>query len=316
MHSLLIPNRQIIYLNLTSYYQIHFRISTISVIVIWTLKHKRRIVMQLINEIRIPKRKPYSHKGDYGRILLIGGNQNMGGSIMIAARACVYSGGGLTTVATHHSNHTALHSRCPEAMVSDINDIKRLTKLIENADCILIGPGLGLDFQGNNVLTLLFQHIKEDQSLIIDGDAITILSKLKHPFPKCNVILTPHQMEWQRISGIEINEQTPELNRAKADEFGAHVILKQHETELYLKSGDYKITVGDPAMASGGMGDALAGIIASFIGQFDTEEAIKQAVYIHSLIGDKLAQDMYVVPPSAIIDQLPYMMKKLEADEA
>ena len=110
--------------------------------------------MQIIESISIPKRKVLTHKGDYGRILLIGGNQNMGGSIMMAARACVYSGGGLTTVATHNTNHTALHSRCPEAMVSDINDIKRLTKLIDNADSILIGPGLGLDFQGNNVLTL------------------------------------------------------------------------------------------------------------------------------------------------------------------
>ncbi|MGV2876098.1 NAD(P)H-hydrate dehydratase [Macrococcus capreoli] len=268
--------------------------------------------MEIIENIQIPKRKLVSHKGDYGRILLIGGNQNMGGSIMMAARACVYSGGGLTTVATHKSNHTALHSRCPEAMVSDINDIKRLTKLIENADSILIGPGLGLDFQGNNVLTILFQHIKEHQTLIIDGDGITILSKLKHPLPKCNVIFTPHQMEWERLSGIPVAEQTPERNRAKADELGVHVIVKKHETELYLKSGDYKITVGNAAMASGGMGDALAGVIASFLGQFHSEDAIKHAVYIHSLIGDKLAQEMYVVPASRIIDELPYMMKQLE----
>lgn len=268
--------------------------------------------MQTITEITIPRRSAETHKGDYGRILIIGGNQHMGGSVMLASRACVYSGGGLTTVATHHANHTALHSRCPEAMVTDLSDIKRLSKLIKEADCILVGPGLGLDFQGNNTLTLLFQHLQSSQTLIIDGDAITILSKLKHPLPDCEIIFTPHQMEWQRLSGIDIQEQTPERNRAAADELGAHVILKKHHSELYLKSGDYRIEKGNPAMATGGMGDTLAGIIASFAAQFDIEEAIKKAVFIHSKIGDQLAEEMYVTPASKIIGHIPYMMKSLE----
>lgn len=268
--------------------------------------------MQTITEITIPRRSAETHKGDYGRILIIGGNQNMGGSVMLAARACVYSGGGLTTVATHQANHTALHSRCPEAMVSDLADIKRLSKSIKEADCILVGPGLGLDFQGNNTLTLLFQHLQSSQTLIIDGDAITILSKLKHPLPDCEIIFTPHQMEWQRLSGIDIEDQTPERNRAAADALGAHVILKKHHSELYLKSGNYRIEKGNPAMATGGMGDTLAGIIASFAAQFEIEEAIKKAVFIHSKIGDLLAEEMYVTPASKIIERIPYMMKSLE----
>ncbi|TDM13589.1 NAD(P)H-hydrate dehydratase [Macrococcus bovicus] len=269
--------------------------------------------MQTIDSITIPKREDQSHKGDYGRILLIGGNQNMGGSIMLSSRACVYSGGGLTTVCTHHSNHTALHSRCPEAMVSDLNDIKRLTKLVTEADCILVGPGLGLDIKGNNTLTFILQHVQPHQTIIIDGDAITIFSKLRLTLPDCEVIFTPHQMEWERLSGIKIDDQTPERNRQAADELGAHVILKKHHTELYLKTGDYKIDKGNPAMATGGMGDTLAGMIAGFIGQFETEEAIKYAVYIHSKIGDQLSQTMYVTPPSMIINEIPFMMKKLEA---
>lgn len=270
--------------------------------------------METIAQISIPKREDNSHKGDYGRILLIGGNQNMGGSIMLAARACVYSGGGLTTVATHHANHTALHSRCPEAMVSDLTDIKRLSKLVSEADCILVGPGLGLDFQGNNTLTFLFQHIQSHQTVIIDGDAITILSKLKHPLPDCSIIFTPHQMEWQRLSGIDIEQQTEENNRKAVDALGpnVNVILKKHHTELYLTSGNFRIEKGNPAMASGGMGDTLAGIVASFVGQFELEEAIKNAVYIHSKIGDQLAREMYVTPASKIIEEIPYMMKKLE----
>ncbi|NJH97010.1 ADP-dependent NAD(P)H-hydrate dehydratase, partial [Staphylococcus agnetis] len=111
--------------------------------------------MQTLSSVKIPKRKQETHKGDYGRILLIGGNANLGGAIILAARACVYSGAGLITVATHPTNHAALHSRCPEAMVVDINDTKKLTKMIECSDCILIGPGLGLDFKGNNAMTFL-----------------------------------------------------------------------------------------------------------------------------------------------------------------
>ncbi|WP_275113151.1 ADP-dependent NAD(P)H-hydrate dehydratase, partial [Staphylococcus aureus] len=95
--------------------------------------------METLNSINIPKRKEDSHKGDYGKILLIGGSANLGGAIMLAARACVFSGSGLITVATHPTNHSALHSRCPEAMVIDINDTKMLTKMIEMTDSILIG---------------------------------------------------------------------------------------------------------------------------------------------------------------------------------
>ncbi len=102
------------------------------------------ITMETLNSINIPKRKEDSHKGDYGKILLIGGSANLGGAIMLAARACVFSGSGLITVATHPTNHSALHSRCPEAMVIDINDTKMLTKMIEMTDSILIGPGLAL----------------------------------------------------------------------------------------------------------------------------------------------------------------------------
>ena len=183
-------------------------------------------MLETISSVSIPKRKDETHKGDYGKILLIGGNANLGGAIMLAARACVYSGSGLITVATHPTNHAALHSRCPEAMVIDINDTKMLTKMIENTDCILIGPGLGCDFKGNNAITFLLQNIQPHQTLIVDGDAITIFSKLKPDIPTCNVIFTPHQKEWERLSGIAIEEQTYERNREAADRIGATIVLK------------------------------------------------------------------------------------------
>ncbi|AVQ33980.1 NAD(P)H-hydrate dehydratase [Staphylococcus muscae] len=269
--------------------------------------------MEILSDVRIPKRKQDTHKGDYGRILLIGGNATLGGAIMLAARACVYSGSGLITVATHPTNHVALHSRCPEAMVIDINDTKKLTKVIEQSDCILIGPGLGLDFKGNNAMTFLLQNIQSHHTLIVDGDAISIMSKLKPEIPPCKIIYTPHQKEWERLSGIPIEEQTYERNRAAVDKIGATVVLKKHGTEIFFRDNEYKLEIGTPAMATGGMGDTLAGMITSFIGQFDdTIDAVTSAAYTHSYIGEKLSKDMYVVPPSKIIDEIPYAMKQLE----
>lgn len=252
------------------------------------------ITMETLNSINIPKRKEDSHKGDYGKILLIGGSANLGGAIMLAARACVFSGSGLITVATHPTNHSALHSRCPEAMVIDINDTKMLTKMIEMTDSILIGPGLGVDFKGNNAITFLLQNIQPHQNLIVDGDAITIFSKLKPQLP--------------------IEEQTYERNREAVDRLGATVVLKKHGTEIFFKDEDFKLTIGSPAMATGGMGDTLAGMITSFVGQFDNlKEAVMSATYTHSFIGENLAKDMYVVPPSRLINEIPYAMKQLES---
>jgi len=269
--------------------------------------------METLNSVNIPKRKDETHKGDYGKILLIGGTVNLGGAIMLAARACVFSGSGLITVATHPTNHSALHSRYPEAMVIDINDTKMLTKMIENTDCILIGPGLGCDFKGNNAITFLLQNIQPHQTLIVDGDAITIFSKLKPEIPTCHVIFTPHQKEWERLSGIPIEEQTYERNREAVDKLGATVVLKKHGTEIYFKEEDYKLTIGSPAMATGGMGDTLAGMITSFVGQFDNyKDAVTSATYTHSYIGEKLSEKMYVVPPSTLISKIPYVMKELE----
>ena len=87
-----------------------------------------------------------------------------------------------------------------------------------------------------------------------------------------------------------------------------------HGTEIYFKDKDYKLPIGTPAMATGGMGDTLAGMITSFVGQFDdTQEAVTSATYAHSFIGEQLAEKMYVVPPSRLISEIPHAMKSLES---
>ena len=93
--------------------------------------------------------------------------------------------------------------------------------------------------------------------------------------------------EWERLSGIPIEEQTYERNREAVNNLGATVVLKQHGTEIYFKDDAYKLSIGTPAMATGGMGDTLAGMITSFVGQFDSlKDAVTSATYTHSYIGE------------------------------
>ena len=103
--------------------------------------------------------------------------------------------------------------------------------MIENTDSILIGPGLGVDFKGNNAITFLLQNIQPHQNLIVDGDAITIFCKLKrYSYMSCYLYTT--SKEWERLSGIPIEEQTYERNREAVDKLGATVVLKTRYRNL------------------------------------------------------------------------------------
>lgn len=265
----------------------------------------------------IKKRACDSHKGHYGHVLLIGGNEQYGGAIMMSAESCVKAGAGLVTVATHIHNHSALHARLPEAMVIDWQHSTLLKDVFEQAEVIVIGPGLGLGSFSLSLLTDVLQNQKSHQWLIIDGSALTIFAqaKLRLPFPH-QTVLTPHQMEWQRVSQIEIAQQTIEKNQVKQAQLNTIIVLKSHQTMIYAgDQGTYLNPLGNPAMATGGTGDTLCGIIASFLAQFSKDiSSILAAVYLHSLIGDALAKENYVVLPTKISAALPFWMKKFETE--
>lgn len=114
------------------------------------------IVMKMLDFVNIFIRKDEIYKGDYGKILLIGGLVNMGGVIMFVVCVCVYSGSGFIIVVIYLNNYVVLYFCCFEVMVIDINDIKMFIKMIEVIDSIFIGLGFGVDFKGNNVIMFLF----------------------------------------------------------------------------------------------------------------------------------------------------------------
>ena len=258
----------------------------------------------------ITPRPAQSHKGTFGRVLIIGGTAEFGGAVIMNAMAAVYAGAGLVTVATDTTNFTALHSHLPEAMVVDFN--QDLTTLIQNNDVILIGSGLG---DRLDILQATFRAVFPKQVLIVDGSALTLLAENHINLPHARLVLTPHQMEWQRITGISIAQQAFEafnvLGRDRLKQMPI-VVLKQHHTQIYTSKDIYELPIGGPYQATVGMGDTLAGIIAGFAAQFflaSLSDVVLAAVYSHSAIADELAETQYIVLPTQISQQLPKFMK-------
>ncbi len=265
----------------------------------------------------ITKRSSDTHKGDYGRILLIGGGENYGGAIIMSTSGAVNSGAGLTAVATHPVNLTALHARLPEAMFIDWRDAK-LANLIKNMDVVVCGPGLGMSDLAKQIMVILRRCTSEKQTVVLDASALDLISQDKSLLSTNagHLILTPHQMEWQRLSQIRIPFQTDSANIDALNQLipdsNAMLVLKSNHTHIYDGKGQVFVNpLGNPGMATGGMGDTLAGIIGGFVAQFGPSvDTVLAAVYIHSLAGDLINKDNYVVKPTEVSKVLPKLMKK------
>ena len=265
----------------------------------------------------IIKREAKSYKDDFGRLLLIGGTYPYGGAIIMAALAAVHSGAGLVTVATDPDNLTALHSHLPEAMGFDLADQDLLREQIQKASVVLIGPGLKESHESQAVLQMIFEQVSSQQVLILDGGAISLFSSSQFDLPEAQLVFTPHQKEWEKLSGLDLASQTEERSQRAVQHFpkGTVVVEKGPHTRIWTSGQDvgYQLDVGGPYQATGGMGDTLAGMIAGFAGQFpqvSLYERVVVATYLHSAIAEDLSKEAYVVLPTTISKEIPKWMKK------
>ena len=277
-----------------------------------------KVIDQALLEKVIIERSRTSHKGDYGRLLLLGGTYPYGGAIIMAALATVKSGAGLVTVGTDRENILALHSHLPEAMAFSLQDQQLLKEQLEKAEVVLLGPGLREDAFGEELVRRFFDSLRKDQILIADGGALGILAKAHLTFPSSQLILTPHQKEWERLSGIVLDHQNTETTTRALSDFpqGTILVEKGPATRIWQVGQPeyYQLQVGGPYQATGGMGDTLAGMIAGFAGQFhqvSLYESVVVATYLHSAIAQELAQENYFVLPTEISKALPKTMKKI-----
>lgn len=260
----------------------------------------------------IKPRANFTHKGTYGHALIIAGNENTMGAALLAASACLHSGAGLTTVCLPQSGLIALNTSLPEVMALPRNE-KLDLQTFQKFNVIAIGPGLGLEQENEKLFEKL---INLQKPLVIDADGLTILSNnidLLSKLP-ANTILTPHLKEFDRLIGEHQNWwQRIETAREKAQKLNIIIVLKNQYTFVCLPTGDVCINqTGNPAMASGGMGDVLTGIITSLLAQgYTAAQAAILGVHLHGKAGDDLAKKSFTVTASQVALQIPRTLKNL-----
>ncbi len=262
----------------------------------------------------LPVRDEHTYKNKLGHILCIGGNSEMAGAIILSAMAALNAGAGLVTVASVVENRTSIHSSLPEVMFVNASDHLALAQQIEASDVVLLGPGLGGSKESQSIFEFVLSRINKNQWLVIDADGLYFYSQLRQNLSLLTkkIVLTPHLGEWERISAIKAPANNVEINQKVVSQLENVLVLKKAATEVYIEDEVWQNTAGNPSMATGGMGDTLAGIIASFLGQFkNKKQAILSAVYVHSAVADELAKTHYVTLPSRISQELPIFMKKL-----
>ncbi|WP_412467305.1 NAD(P)H-hydrate dehydratase [Pedobacter sp. KLB.chiD] len=257
-------------------------------------------------------RKLFSHKGTYGHALIIAGNNQTMGAALLAAMACLHTGAGLTTACIPQAGLTALNASLPEVMALTRDEYTR----IENPkkyQAIAIGPGLGIETDHERLLESL---IMAKYPMVIDADALNILSERSDLLDKlaADTIITPHMKEFDRLFGEHDNwwdrVQTAKL---QAKKHGIVIVLKNQYTFICLPTGKVLINpTGNPAMAQGGMGDVLTGIIAGFKAQqYSAADAAILACYIHGKAGDHLAEEQFVIPASHLATGISKEIKAL-----
>jgi len=235
----------------------------------------------------LPKRQRTAHKGKFGHVLIIGGDSGMIGAARLAAEAAARVGAGLISIATRSAHAALLNLTRPEIMSHGVETAEQLQPLLEKANVIAIGPGLGQ----TSWATSLLEAIKEtEKPVIVDADALNLLAKT--PFRFTNSILTPHPREAARLLESSIIESNRfSTIRALQRRFGGVCLLKGAGTLVADSQESIGIcNAGNPGMATAGMGDLLTGVIAGLIAQGLTPiEATNLGVCLHAKAGDKAA---------------------------
>lgn len=238
---------------------------------------------------KLPARKRSAHKGDFGHVLIVGGQQGYSGAVRMAGEAALRTGAGLVSIVTDPTHASLLNIGRPELMCHAVDCAEQMIPLLEKSSVIVIGPGLGQSTWAKDLLT---QVMQSDKPLICDADALNLLAL--EPSQRSNWVLTPHPGEAARL--LECSTQQISLNRFESifklqQNYQGVVLLKGAGTLLTNGQQTYISTVGNPGMATGGMGDVLAGVIAGLVAQkLNLFDAAKTGAYIHGKAADIIAE--------------------------
>lgn len=264
---------------------------------------------------KFPYRNKYGHKGIYGRMLIFAGSEGFSGAAYMAGQAAIKTGSGLVTVFTHKSIRYELSIKLNEGMTGIYNSKEEYEKLLNKSNVIAFGPGMG----NNNLTFEILSNILNiyNGSIVIDADGINVLSKKRSILKnfKGEIVLTQHLGEMARLLDIDLKEVEKDrinIDREFAKENKIVVLLKGYNTVVTDGDRVFINKTGNSAMASGGMGDVLTGIIASLIGQgVNSFDAAILGAYIHGYIGDELSKDNFTVSAMEIVRNIPNKIKEL-----
>ncbi|MEJ5060075.1 MULTISPECIES: NAD(P)H-hydrate dehydratase [unclassified Pseudomonas] len=237
---------------------------------------------------RLAARPPTSHKGQYGHVLLIGGDRGLGGAILLSAQSALRSGAGMVSVATRSEHVPAALARIPEAMVVGTSSANQLMELLQKVSVLVVGPGLGQAGWGRSLLSAA---ANAPLPQVWDADALNILAEERVTLPK-ECVITPHPGEAARLLGMttaEVQADRPAAARALSEKYTAVVVLKGAGS--LIASPDGRLAVchqGHPAMAAAGLGDVLAGLVGALLAQgMDAFDAACLAVWLHANAGEQ-----------------------------
>lgn len=277
---------------------------------------------------KFPKRAPDTHKGDFGHVLVIAGSAGYTGAAYLTSQAAILSGSGLVTLAIGKSLYPIMATKLTEVMVKPFFETKDcslsllaekdLISFSEKCNVVAIGPGISQNKETQHLIRNLVSKL--NKPVVLDADGINAfvghLDMLKNAQGK--LILTPHPGEMARLVGkdiAEIQKNRKEVALNFASEYNTVLVLKGYNTIVARPGGEAYINeTGNTGMATGGVGDILTGVIASFIGQgADPFTASILGVYFHGLAGDLAQEESGILSLIAtnLLNKLPEALKKL-----
>lgn len=249
--------------------------------------------------VRLPRRERDSHKGNYGKLLIVAGSEGYTGAPVFAAQGALRSGAGLVYLGVPRDVYPMVATRCSSAMPFPLSDDpEQLVERARSCDVVLAGPGMGRSPQAQQLMFHLMEEV--EGPLVLDADGLNALEGQTQRLKARRglTVLTPHDGEFARLAGcsLPLNDRVEQAVHL-AQETGCVVVLKGHETLTVDPQGRvWRNTTGNPGMAKGGSGDILAGMIASLLGQKQLTgcvscpgELVAWAVYLHGAAGDAAA---------------------------
>ena len=284
--------------------------------------HKVKITRRTSSALVVrncPPRNQNTHKGDYGKILLLCGAEGYTGAPALAAKAALRTGAGLIFLGVPRSVYPIVASKLDAPMVFPLPDregklsldaLPFILEKLEQADACLVGPGLGRSEELDTLIPQIVQNCK--CPLVLDADGINAMAAHKDVLrgAACPIVLTPHEGEFGRLTAA-VEENRISGAAVLAKELNAVILRKGHETVITSGDMTYVNRTGNASMATGGSGDVLSGILTALLGQgVSPLEAAATAAWLHGTAGDLAAARLgqYAMGPNDLLEALPQLL--------